>query len=314
MRNTHRAGTTNALGTSPIKLCPSEPAVLACLSFTSPSRTAHDMFRSSLPFIPMNFSKRYTLPSHALVLNLPPKRPNPLRTSTLITRNHPSPPPSRKMTSSSLLPPGLETLQNQLTHHPTSPWGLPIYRTTHSPLSQTAWPTFLSLLQTNVRSTLREIYHLPFLARSHSQPIFSDSEKYVGLDTHALRSHFDKWVSSEQAVPEGSSRWDRWIGGRMLMPVVKRGWVPAEEEGGDGKKEEGMLWEDGKTGEQGEGVGWMYIYVGEYVGMCDVLGQGEEGWYSVYVRSPLMRDTDPSGEGEVGRLPGWWRRRTRMEG
>ncbi|KAK4641772.1 hypothetical protein QC761_503785 [Podospora bellae-mahoneyi] len=206
------------------------------------------------------------------------------------------------MTSSSPLPPGLKTLQNQLTHHPTSPWGLPIYRTTHSPLSQTAWPTFLSLLQTNVRPTLREIYHLPSLARSHSQPIFSDSEKYAGLDTHAY------CLTADDICLESMDR------GRMLMPVVKRGWVPAEEEGGDGKKEEGMLWEDGKTGEQGEDVGWMYIYVGEYVGMCDVLGQGEEGWYSVYVRPPLMRDTDPSGEEEVGRLPGWWRRGTRMEG
>lgn len=37
--------------------------------------------------------------------------------------------------------------------------------------------------------------------------------------------------------------------GRMLMLVVKWGWVLVEEEGGDGKKEEGMLWEDGKMGE-----------------------------------------------------------------
>ncbi|KAK4675373.1 hypothetical protein QC764_503785 [Podospora pseudoanserina] len=125
MRNKHRAGTTNALGTSPIKLCPSEPPVLACLSFTSPSRTVHDIFRSSLPFIPMNFSKRYTLPSHALVLNLPPRRPNPLRTSTLITGNHPSPPPSRKMTSFSLLPPGLENPPKPAHPPPHLPLGPP---------------------------------------------------------------------------------------------------------------------------------------------------------------------------------------------
>ncbi|KAK0669895.1 hypothetical protein QBC41DRAFT_302019 [Cercophora samala] len=240
--------------------------------------------------------------------------------------------PIFQQTPSHAPPTGLETLQSHLPH-PTSPWGLPIYRTTYSPSSTTAWPQFLSLIQANVTSTL-SIYHLPHLSPQHSQPIFSDEATFSGLNTHAIRNHFTSWVSSQQQqqTPAGASRWgyclmvddiclesmdrDKMVG--PVVKVVKRLWEAAdydEEEEEENEEEEnnegvegGFRWEDGKTGDQGEDVGWMYIYIADYVEMCDILGQGEEGWYSVYARPPLMRDTDPFCEREVGRLAGWWRR------
>ncbi|KAK1763087.1 hypothetical protein QBC33DRAFT_550320 [Phialemonium atrogriseum] len=216
---------------------------------------------------------------------------------------------------------------------PDAPWGLVVYRVSYG--DDAAWEHILAQINENLKESLEGNDRQDLLAR-HQLVVMNNRLQFDGATTDQVRKHFSKWVVDElrrnwqdQPIPDdqvaklGADDGMIYSAGtrynfcllvdnvcleslaKMPSPVVKlveKRWVPDVQDLG---KEEGegdnSGWEGGVTNNEFEDVGWMYMYVHDYVDIQNYLHG--DNWTDNYVRPPLMRF-----ESKFETAPGFWRR------
>lgn len=217
---------------------------------------------------------------------------------------------------------------------PDAPWGLVVYRGSYS--DDAAWEHMLAQINENLKESL-EINDRQALLARHQLVVMNDRSQFDGATPDQVREHFSKWAVDElrlnwrdQPIPDdqvaeieagdgmvysAGTRYNFCLLvddvcleslAKMSSPVVKlvkKHWVPDEQDLGEKEGEgDNPGWEEGVTNNEFEDMGWMYIYISDYMDIQNSLYEGDN-WADDYIRPPLMRF-----ESEFETAPGFWRR------
>ncbi|OAL65991.1 hypothetical protein A7C99_3094 [Trichophyton rubrum] len=142
------------------------------------------------------------------------------------------------------------------------------------------------------------------LVLRHEMIIMDDKAKYDGATSHDIRDHFTSWVFDN--LPDIMVKTPTESALQLVLvndPIS----VLAKHFGARDPEDRDYPihpdYEDGETDMEEEDVGWMYLEVGAYVEMYDMLEE-EEWSYELYRRPPLLPYDSLSDQ-----TPGSWRKR-----
>ncbi|KMQ48476.1 hypothetical protein HL42_0943 [Trichophyton rubrum] len=177
--------------------------------------------------------------------------------------------------------------------------------------NEDAWQTILQKLRQDMATSLESEGEDDLVLR-HEMIIMDDKAKYDGATSHDIRDHFTSWVFDNLPdimvkTPTESALQLVLVNdpiSHMDIPVAK---VLAKHFGARDPEDRDYPihpdYEDGETDMEEEDVGWMYLEVGAYVEMYDMLEE-EEWSYELYRRPPLLPYDSLSDQ-----TPGSWRKR-----
>ncbi|PGH07490.1 hypothetical protein GX51_01791 [Blastomyces parvus] len=206
-------------------------------------------------------------------------------------------------------------------------WGFVVYRCTYG--DEDAWEEMLDLICCHMEDYLAMEDGEQFWDR-HELIVMDDKTQLDGASSHVVRDHFNRFVRSEMdklpKLPESEREEEEGLRKQiasatrynfclfvddislesikhMTEPVIKvlcREWgpLPAQERGYAIHPN----FEDGKTADEKEDVGWMYIYVLSCFEFYDKL-HGPGKWAFHYQRPSYGPDRNND------EVPGWWRRK-----
>ncbi|KAL2852940.1 hypothetical protein BJY01DRAFT_207522 [Aspergillus pseudoustus] len=208
-------------------------------------------------------------------------------------------------------------------------WGFVVYRTSYQANSQ--WQRMIQHINEEIHESLSLNQRLDLL-KHHRLTVIDDAAKFDGATSHAVRDHFQSWVSSELTtvlkdpsktrcpvnLGERAVEVELSLGSRynfclfvddiclesldkMSYPVVKllsRATGIREPE--DREYQVDPYYEDGDTEFTEEDVGWMYIEVLEYCSKYNGLVDPHV-WLDQYWRPPYMLFSNDE------EFPGNWR-------
>ncbi|EGD85649.2 hypothetical protein H103_06570 [Trichophyton rubrum CBS 288.86] len=173
--------------------------------------------------------------------------------------------------------------------------------------NEDAWQTILQKLRQDMATSLESEGEDDLVLR-HEMIIMDDKAKYDGATSHDIRDHFTSWVFDN--LPDIMVKTPTESALQLVLvndPISVGPEVLAKHFGARDPEDRDYPihpdYEDGETDMEEEDVGWMYLEVGAYVEMYDMLEE-EEWSYELYRRPPLLPYDSLSDQ-----TPGSWRKR-----
>ncbi|KLJ12566.1 hypothetical protein EMPG_12394 [Blastomyces silverae] len=206
-------------------------------------------------------------------------------------------------------------------------WGFVVYRCTYS--DDDAWEEMLDLICSHMEGYLMMEGGEEFWDR-HELIVVDDRTQLDGASSHVVRDHFNRFVQNEMdklpKLPESEREEEELLRKKiasatrynfclfvddislesmkhMPEPVIKllcREWGPLPVQ--EGEYTVHPDFEDGKTADEKEDVGWRYIYVLSCFEFYDKL-HGPGKWALHYERPPYWSCQS------IHEVPGFWRRK-----